>query len=107
MDTDDLIDEFLRDPNAREMYEREPQFSMQVKWLKQMLHLFDAALDTEGIPPWMRNRVLRVVLRGSVEDPADARHRMLMTMARIQETRLPPQELVLLPTEEGNRDDER
>lgn len=86
MRADKLVDSYLRRTSlAREAAVQDGQFSMQIKWLRDVLHMLDIAMEDEGVPPETRERVLRVALYGSLENPMDALDRERATAARIEQ----------------------
>lgn len=86
IDVDEEVRRFVGDrPPAAWAWMRDPQYRAQMETLRLLARLFDQAMTAEGIPEWIRLRVLRAGLFGS-PDPAEAlqrvhRHEQLVQLA--------------------------
>lgn len=73
---DSLIDRWLaRIPDADKAYMRDPQYHMQVRWMRRTFTALDLAMEDEGIPEQVRDRILRTLIHGA-PDESEALQRM-------------------------------
>ena len=77
MKTDEIIDSYLaRNTQAGQLSITEPQFSMQLKWTRQLLRIIELVMGDEDIPEDTQARILRTAVYGTTEDSTDAQVRM-------------------------------
>jgi hypothetical protein len=68
---DDLIDRWLsRIPQAAKAYHQDAYYHAQMVWMRRMLTTMDMAMEDEGVPEVIRQRVVRVVIFGGPDEVA-------------------------------------
>jgi len=83
MTVDDLIDRWLtRIPEAAKAYHQDPYYHAQMVWMRRMLTTMDMAMEDEGVPETIRQRVVRVVIFGGPDEVA-----ALVRMEKAEHTR--------------------
>jgi len=66
---DDLIDRWLsRIPEAAKAYHQDAYYHSQMVWMRRMLTTMDMAMEDEGVPEVIRQRVVRVVIFGGPDE---------------------------------------
>ncbi|MEK6443596.1 hypothetical protein [Pseudonocardia sp. T1-2H] len=81
----EIVDGYLRRyPGARQANHEDAEFAMTTKLLFRILSMVDIAMDDEGVPAETRDRVLRMAMYGSVEDPVAADRRRALREERVQ-----------------------
>lgn len=99
IDVDDEVRRFVGErPPASWAWMRDPQYRQQMDTLRMLARLFDQSMIHEGIPEFVRQRVLRGALFGS-PDPNEAvqrvhRHEQLVQLASLE--RLDPDQIAEL-----------
>lgn len=97
-----LVDETLhrfrtRMPTPDAAARLDPTHHWKTTWMQRMLHLVDMAMDDEGVPADVRQRVVRTLLFGS-PDETEATQRYEVDQQRIQDLMGQPPAPVRLAT---------
>lgn len=89
-DTGQILSNYLKNnPFAQRAAIGDPQFSMQVTWLRGMLASMEDAMRAEGIPRDTCGRITTRILYGTV-DPQEAISRIEQQNALIEQLRTIP-----------------
>lgn len=81
---DRLMDRWLnRIPDARRAYSNDPQYHAQIAWMRRAFAAFDLAMEDEGIPEQVRERILRTLLHGGPSE-AEALQRMEALRSQVE-----------------------
>lgn len=89
-----VVNDWLRRyPGADEAALTDGMYRWQLNILRSVLSLTDMALEDEGVPAEVRERVLRACMLGSAPQPVEAQERRRAEMERLEQLRTPPPNL--------------